>query len=95
MKLIDTDNHFGFLSRKMPPGGSPSQPGKIVEITYHEENSKLRLSDGPEVSSAHSPILIREKFILFTFLDLSEFPKVLPQKVWTPIDFLSIDYIIY
>ena len=51
--------------RKMPPGGSPSQPGKIVEITYQEVNSKLRLSDSPGASSAHSPVLIREEFITF------------------------------
>ena len=62
----------------MPPEGKPSQPGKIVEISYHEVNSMLRLSDSPGVSSAESPVLIREGFILFT---QSEFPRVLPQKV--------------
>ena len=50
----------------MPPGGSPSQPGKIVEISYHEVNSMLRLSDSPGVNYADSPVLIREGFILFT-----------------------------
>ena len=69
----------------MPPGVVPSQPGKIVEITYHEENSKLRLSDCPETS----PVLIREGFILFT---QSEFPRVLPQKVELQLIF-SMGYI--
>ena len=68
----------------MPPGVVPSQPGKIVEITYHEENSKLRLSDGPETS----PVLIREGFILFTQSEL----RVLPQKVELQLIF-SMGYI--
>ena len=57
----------------MPPEGKPSQPGKIVEISYHEVNSMLRLSDSPGVNYADSPVLIREGFILFT-------------PFWTPID---------
>ena len=42
------------------PGRNEAWPGRVVEITYHEEESQLRLSDsspGPD-SAAHSPILI-------------------------------------
>ena len=62
---MNTAHHIGFVSRKMPPNVRPSQPGKIVEITYHELNSELRLSDSPGASSSHTPILIRDGFIIF------------------------------
>ena len=42
------------------PGRNEAWPGRVVEITYHEEESKLRLSDcslGTD-SAAHGPILI-------------------------------------
>ena len=41
----------------MPPK-SEAWPGRIVEITYHEVGSKLRLGDSPGPGSARSPILI-------------------------------------
>ena len=41
----------------MPPK-SETWPGRIVEITYHEEGSKLRLGDSPGPESARSPFLI-------------------------------------
>ena len=41
----------------MPPKVG-AWPGKVVEITYHEVDSKLRLNDNLGASSAHSPILI-------------------------------------
>ena len=42
------------------PGRNEAWPGRVVEITFHEEESKLRLSDcrlGAD-SAAQSPILI-------------------------------------
>ena len=42
----------------MPPKVLAGQPGKVVEITYHEVDSKLRLDDRQGTSSAVSPILI-------------------------------------
>ena len=42
----------------MPPKVLAGQPGKVVEITYHEVDSKLRINDSLGASSAHSPILI-------------------------------------
>ena len=54
-----SDHHIaGFVSRKMPPKVLAWQPGKVVEITYHEVDGKLRLLDGQGTSSADSPILI-------------------------------------
>ena len=42
----------------MPPRNY-SWPGRVVDITYHEEESKLRLGDGLGTdSAAHSPVLI-------------------------------------
>ena len=42
----------------MPPKVLAGQPGKVVEINYHEVDSSLRLDDCPGTSSAVSPILI-------------------------------------
>ena len=42
----------------MPQKVLAGQPGKVVEITYHEVDSKLRLTDSLGTSSADSPILI-------------------------------------
>ena len=42
----------------MPPKGFAWRLGKVVEITYHEVDSKLRLTDSLGASSAESPILI-------------------------------------
>ena len=53
--LYNTRSHFW---RKMPPKVGAWRPGKIVEITYHEVDSKLRLDDSLGTSSAHCPILI-------------------------------------
>ena len=42
------------------PGRNEAWPGRVVEITFHEEESKLRLSDcslGTD-PAAHSPILL-------------------------------------
>ena len=53
-----TDHHLGFISRKMPPKVGTWRLGKVVEITYDEVDSKLRLVDSQGASSADSPILI-------------------------------------
>ena len=42
----------------MPPKGLARQPGKVVEINYHEVDSKLRLDESQGTSSVVSPILI-------------------------------------
>ena len=48
----------GFDCRKMPPRNE-AWPGRVVDITYHEEESKLRLSDGLGTdSTGQSPVLI-------------------------------------
>ena len=44
--------------RKMPPKVLAGQPGKVVEITYHEVDFKLRLDYRQGTSSSVSPILI-------------------------------------
>ena len=43
------------ICREMPPKVLAWRPGKVVEITYHEVDSRLRLD---ESQSAVSPILI-------------------------------------
>ena len=42
----------------MPPKVLAGQPGKVVEINYHEVDSKLRLDESQGTSSVVSPILI-------------------------------------
>ena len=45
----------GFVSRKMPP---KVVSGKVVDITYSEVNSQLKLVDSLGAISADSPILL-------------------------------------
>ena len=42
----------------MPPKVLAGQPGKVVEVTYHNIDSKLRLDKSQGTSSAVSPVLI-------------------------------------
>ena len=48
----------GFISRKMPPKVEAWLSGKVVDITYHQVDSQLRLHDSLGSSPADSPILI-------------------------------------
>ena len=42
----------------MPPKVLASLPGKVAEITYHQVESELRLTDSLGAGSTDSPILI-------------------------------------
>ena len=57
MKGYITNHHLNFISRKMPPKVG-AWPGKVVEITYHEVDSQLRINDCLGASSVRGPILI-------------------------------------
>ena len=53
-----TNHLLDLISRKMPPKVGDWRPGIVAEITYHEVDSKLRLSDSQATATGDSPILI-------------------------------------